>query len=140
MVRPVALYGSECRPSIKSDAQALHVMEMKMLRWSLGFTRLDKKENTEIRSRYGVAPITDKIAEGRLRYFGHIKRQSDTSVANTALTMAVPGKRPRGRPKQSWMNNIVKDLQAVGLTPDDALNRGKWKRGIKQADPGTGRD
>ena len=106
----------------------------------MGYTRLDKKENTEIRRWYGVAPITAKISEGRLRYFGHVKRQNNESVANTALAMVVPGKRPRGRPKQSWMNNIKKDLLTAGLTPDDALDRNKWKRGIKQADPGIGRD
>src|SRR5699024_1471499 len=40
MVRPVAIYGAECRPATKSTDQTLNVMEMNMLRWSLGVTRL----------------------------------------------------------------------------------------------------
>jgi len=35
IVRPVALYGAECWPITKTAEQKLHVMEMRMLRWTL---------------------------------------------------------------------------------------------------------
>jgi len=36
-------------PTTKTAEQKLHVMEMRMLRWTLGFTRLDRIRNTSIR-------------------------------------------------------------------------------------------
>jgi len=108
---------------------------MAMLRRSLGLSLLDHVENVEIRGRLGVAPITDKIAEARLRWFGHVKRMESDSVAHSALLMPLPGTRPRGKPKQRWTDNIKKDLERAGLSPDDAADRSEWRRMIRQADP-----
>ena len=51
VVRPVALYGSECWPATAKHEQALHVMEMRMLRWCLGLTRYDHAMNDDWESR-----------------------------------------------------------------------------------------
>ncbi|XDV17916.1 hypothetical protein PO909_023707 [Leuciscus waleckii] len=50
VVRPVALYGSECWPATTKHEQSLPVMEMKMLRWSLGLTRFDRVMNEDVRN------------------------------------------------------------------------------------------
>ena len=51
------------------------VAEMRMLRWMCGHTRKDKIRNDHIREWVGVAPITEKLVENRLRWFRHIKRR-----------------------------------------------------------------
>jgi len=140
VLRPVALYGSESRSSIKADIQILHVMQMNMLRWSLGLSRLDRIENTEVLRRMGVAPIEDKLAEGRLRWFGHVQRRDDESVARTALSLTVDGKKPVGHPKRTWMDNVAKDMKDAGVTADDALDRAAWRRRTHKADLGFPRD
>ncbi|EYC06858.1 hypothetical protein Y032_0073g739 [Ancylostoma ceylanicum] len=61
VVRPVALYGAECWAATKEVERRLSGMEMKMLRWMAGITRLDRICNQDIRQRFGVAPITDKL-------------------------------------------------------------------------------
>jgi len=38
----------------KTAEQKLHVMEMRMLQWTLGFTRLDQIRNTSIRQHLGI--------------------------------------------------------------------------------------
>ena len=43
------------------------VAEMRMLRWMCGHTRKDKIMNDHIREWVGVAPITEKFVENRLR-------------------------------------------------------------------------
>ncbi|KAK3560882.1 hypothetical protein QTP86_022912 [Hemibagrus guttatus] len=63
----LALYGSECWPAAAKHEQALHVMEMCMLRWSLGLTRWVHVMNTDVRKIMGIGPITDKMQEARLR-------------------------------------------------------------------------
>ncbi|KAK6734032.1 hypothetical protein RB195_017667 [Necator americanus] len=47
-------------------------------------------------------PITEKMKEARLRWFGHVLRREEDSVAKTALKLDVSGVRPRGRPKIRW--------------------------------------
>src|SRR5699024_7764892 len=137
MVRPVALYGAECRSTSKRDEYFMQVVEMKMLRWALGHTRLDRIPNTEIRSKMAVRPIGDKLLEARLRWFGHVDRREPNSVAKSAMLMVVAGRRSRGRPKIRWMDNVTADLQAVGLREADTQNRAKWRCLARRPDPIT---
>ncbi|KAK6736535.1 hypothetical protein RB195_019303 [Necator americanus] len=59
----------ECWPTTKALERVLHAMEMRMLRWTIGVT-LKKVSNDTVRSIFGVVPITEKMKEARLRWFG----------------------------------------------------------------------
>ncbi|KAL0173405.1 hypothetical protein M9458_029373 [Cirrhinus mrigala] len=48
VVCPVALYGSESWPVTAKHEQALHIMEMRMLHWSLRLTRLNHATNEDV--------------------------------------------------------------------------------------------
>ena len=102
MIRPVMMYGSECWTTKKSDINALGVAEMKMLRWSAGYTRLDRKKNEEIRSSLKVAPIQEKVVSNRLRWFGHVQRRENDHICRKIMTWEVQGKCKRGRPLKNW--------------------------------------
>lgn len=140
MVRPVALYGAECWPTTRKVEQMIHCMEMKMLRWSLGHTRMDKIRNEAIREKMQVAPITEKLQESRLRWFGHVQRRDPDTVSKRAFDLKVDGKRPRGKPKRRWMDVVQKDIKDNGLSLEDAQDRAKWRRSTMKADPATKRD
>nr|CDJ81375.1 unnamed protein product [Haemonchus contortus] len=116
------------------------VMETKMLRWTAGVTRLDRISNDAIRERFGVASIVDKMREARLRWYGHTLRAKNDSVRKISLNLDVSGKRPRGRPKQRWLDTLHEDLKAVNIHPDQAFNREKWRQHIRKADPAYKRD
>jgi len=130
VVRPAALYGTECWPTARKHEQSLHVMEMKMLRWMQGLTRLDHVTNYDIRQRLSITAIEKKMREVRLRWYGHVMRKEPKSVVRTALNLEPGGRRPRGRPKKRWMDTIQNDLHATNLTPEDASNRAAWRRRI----------
>ncbi|VDO69703.1 unnamed protein product, partial [Heligmosomoides polygyrus] len=124
VVRPVATYGAECWPVTKEIESRRSVTETKILRWTAGVTRLDRVRNDAIRQRFGVAPIAEKLRESRLRWYdairqrfgvapiaeklresrlrwyGHVLRANDDTVRKIGLNLEVPGKWPRGRPKQ----------------------------------------
>uniref|UniRef100_W5MA04 ribonuclease H n=1 Tax=Lepisosteus oculatus TaxID=7918 RepID=W5MA04_LEPOC len=134
VVRPVALYGTECWPTTKKHEQALHMMEMKMLRWTLGLTRLDHVMNEEVRKTPKVVPITEKMRELRLRWYGHVLRSNDTLMAETALELNVEGCRPRGRPFTRWLDRLKDNTRLAKVTCRDAADRTKWKNRCKQAD------
>jgi len=43
----------------------------------------------------------------------------------------VKGPTPRGRPKRTWREVVSEDCQAHKLNTEDAMDRGKWKKLIK---------
>ncbi|KAK6767378.1 hypothetical protein RB195_026578 [Necator americanus] len=94
-------------------------MEMRMLRWTIGVTLKEKVSNDTVRSIFGVVPITEKMKEARLRWFGHVLRREEDSVAQTALKLDVSGVRPRGRPKIRWLDRVKLDMIDAHLCTAD---------------------
>ncbi|KAK3506556.1 hypothetical protein QTP70_009082 [Hemibagrus guttatus] len=81
VVRPAMLYGLETVSLRKRQESELEVAELKMLRFSLGVTRLDRIRNEYIRGTAHVGRLGDKVREARLRWFGHVqRRESDEEV------------------------------------------------------------
>jgi len=64
-------------------------MEMRMLHWTLDFTRLDRIKNTSIKQQLGITAITEKMQEHRLRWYGHAQRANPSTVASLAYIMHV---------------------------------------------------
>ncbi|KAK6763276.1 hypothetical protein RB195_023837 [Necator americanus] len=110
VVRPVALYGCECWPTTKALERVLRAMEMRMLRWTIDVMLKEKVSNDTVRSIFGVVPITEKMKEARLRWFGHVLRREEDSVAQIALKLDVSGVGPRGRPKIRWLDRMKLDM------------------------------
>ncbi|MCJ8732893.1 hypothetical protein PDJAM_G00217090 [Pangasius djambal] len=72
VVRAAMLYGLETVALRKRQESELEVAELKMLRFSLGVTRLDRIRNEYIRGTAHVGRLGDKVMEARLRWFGHV--------------------------------------------------------------------
>ncbi|VDP10246.1 unnamed protein product [Heligmosomoides polygyrus] len=115
-------------------------METKMLRWTARVTRMDRIRNDAIRQKFGVAPIADKRREARLRWYGQVLRGKEDSVRKIGLNFEVIGKRSRGRPKQRWADTLHTDMKIAGVHTDQALDRERWRRNTRRADPATKRD
>ncbi|KAK3527767.1 hypothetical protein QTP86_006534 [Hemibagrus guttatus] len=75
VVRAAMLYGLETVSLRKRQESELEVAELKMLRFSLGVTRLDRIRNEYIRGTAHVGRLGDKVRETRLRWFGHVQRR-----------------------------------------------------------------
>ena len=41
------------------------------------------------------------------------------------------GSRPRGRPKRTWREVVEMDCQARKLNKEDAMDRSRWRKSIK---------
>ncbi|KAK3523656.1 hypothetical protein QTP70_006716 [Hemibagrus guttatus] len=81
VVRPAMLYGLETVSLRKRQESELEVAELKMLRFSLGVTRLDRIRNEYIRGTAHVGRLGDKVREARLRWFGHVQRREKMDPA-----------------------------------------------------------
>ena len=59
----------------KRQETEVEVAELKMLRFSLGVTRMEKIRNEHVRGTAQVGHVSDKVREERLRWFGHVQRR-----------------------------------------------------------------
>jgi hypothetical protein len=93
------LYEAECWPTKRRHIQQLSVIEMRMLRWICGYTRLDRVRNDDIRDWLGVAPIEEKLNQHQLRWFGHVHRRPLEAPVHIGIIRRDNNvKRGRGRP------------------------------------------
>ncbi|KAK3570507.1 hypothetical protein QTP86_020082 [Hemibagrus guttatus] len=131
VVRPAMLYGLETVLLRKRQESELEVAELKMLRFSLGVTRLDRIRNEYIRGTAHVGRLGDKVREARLRWFGHVQRRDSEYIGRRMLDMGLPGRRQRGRPKRRYMDVINEDMKLVGARVEDAEDRDRWREMIR---------
>ena len=98
------LYGLEMVALTKRREAETEVAELKMLRFSLEVTRMDKIRNEYIRGTAQVGRFVEKTREAGLRRYGHVRRKDDGYIGRRRLRMELPGKRKWGRPKGGlWM-------------------------------------
>ncbi|KAK3536000.1 hypothetical protein QTP70_023736, partial [Hemibagrus guttatus] len=90
VVRSAMLYGLETVSLRKRQESELEVAELKMLRFSLGVTRLDRIRNEYIRGTAHVGRLGDKVREARLRWFGHVQRRESEYIGRRMLDMELP--------------------------------------------------
>ena len=88
---------------------------MRMLRWMSGHTMMDRIQYQEFREKLGVAPISSKMRENRLRWFGHVQRKTLYAPVRSIKSIIVEGKRSRGRPRRTWEEQIKNDLHKLNL-------------------------
>ncbi|KAK3533744.1 hypothetical protein QTP70_025050 [Hemibagrus guttatus] len=135
VVRPAMLYGLKTVSLRKRQESELEVAELKMLRFFLGVTRLDRIRNEYIRGTTHVGRLGDKVREARLRWFGHVQRRESEYIGRRMLDMELPGRRQRGRPKRRYMDGINEDMKLVGASVEDAEDRDRWREMIRCGDP-----
>ncbi|KAK3512367.1 hypothetical protein QTP70_007366 [Hemibagrus guttatus] len=135
VVRAAMLYGLETVSLRKRQESELEVAELKMMRFSLGVTRLDRIRNEYIRGTAHVGRLGDKVREVRLRWFGHVQRRESEYIGRRMLDMELPGRRQRGRPKRRYMDGINEDMKLVGARVEDAEDRDRWREMIRCGDP-----
>ncbi|GJW02905.1 hypothetical protein Tco_1561761 [Tanacetum coccineum] len=109
----------------------MEVAEMRMLRWTCDKTLLDMIPNGAFRRNLQVATIVNKMREGRLRWFGHVKRRPQSAPVRRVETIVVDGVRRRGRPKLRWEDRLKTDLKELLLSEDMTSDRNSWRTRIR---------
>ena len=74
----------------------------------------------EPHSLYRSPNIVRVIKSRRLRWVGHVARMEEGRSVFKILTGKPTGKRPLGRPRRRWEDNIRMDLKEIGI------NAGNW--------------
>ena len=73
-----------------------------------------KLRNEELNDLYASPNIVRVIKSRIMRWAGHVARMGERRGVYRLLVGEPEGKRPLGRPRRRWENNIKMDLQEVG--------------------------
>jgi len=87
--------------------------------------------NEELNDLYSSPNIVRVIKSMRMRWAGHVARMGEERGVYRVLGEKPEGKRPLGRPRRSWVDNIRMDLQEVGCGYMDWIGlaqvRDRWR-------------
>jgi hypothetical protein len=113
------------------------VFENRVLRRIFGLKRDEvtgewrKFHNKELHDLYSSSSIIRIIKPRRMRWVGHIARMREKRNAYRLLVGKPEGKRPLGRPRRRWVDNIRMYLGEVGWGDVDwiglAKDKNRWR-------------
>jgi hypothetical protein len=90
-----------------------------------------KLHNEELNDLYSLPNIVRVVKSRRMRWTGHVARMGEDRNVNRVLVGKPEGKRPLGRPRRRWEDNIKMDLQEVGGVRGDWMelvqDRDRWR-------------
>ena len=73
-----------------------------------------KLHNEELSDLYSLPNIVRVVKSRRMRWAEHVARMGEGSGVHRVLVGKPEGKRPLGRSRRRWEDNIKMDLQEVG--------------------------
>jgi len=119
------------------EERKLRVFENMVLRRIFGPGRdevtgeLRRLHNEELNDLYSSPNTARVIKSRRMKWVGHVVRMGEESGVYSVLVGKPEGKRPLGRPRRRWVDNIRMVLQEVGCGYIDwiglAQDRDRWR-------------
>ena len=114
------LYGCETWSRTLREEHRLRVSENRMLRRIFEPKRDEvtgerrKLHNEELNDLNSSPVVVWVIKSRRMRWAGHVARMVERRGVYMVLVEKPEGRRPLGRPRRKWEDNIKMDLQKVG--------------------------
>jgi len=131
------VYGCETWSLILRDQRRLRVFENRVLRRLLGPTWDEVKSewkklyNEKLNDLYCSPNVIWVNKSGRMRLAGHVVPIGEESGVHRDLVGKLEGKRPLGRSRRRWKDNINTDLQEVEWRDVEWINlaqdRDSWR-------------
>ena len=134
ILRPILTYGCECWTLTSKTRSKIQAAEMRVLRIIKGVTRRDRMRNEDIRKELYIDSILIFVERAQLRWYGHVMRMEENRTPNRWLNWRPRGRRPLGRPRKRWCDNINEALRNRGSSLQQVLqerrydDRADWRR------------
>ena len=141
LVMPVLLYSCEAWTLTGGLKRRLNTFVCNSLRRIFGIRWQDHVSNQRVLELAGMSCVTCQIRLRQLRSFGHVMRFPPTDPANKILCAGDPKgwKRPVGRPRKRWLEQLEENLVSVSVTGLAAArsyarrSAGVWKAKVDAA-------
>jgi len=137
IILPIVLYGCETWSLTLREERRLRVFENRVFRRVFGPKRNEvtgewrKLHNEELSDTYSLPNIEGVVKSRRMRWAGHVARMTEGRGVHRVLVGKPEGRRPLGRPRRRWEDNIKIDLQEVGGScrhwMELAQDRDRWR-------------
>jgi hypothetical protein len=131
------LYGCETWSLTLREERRLRVFENRVLRRVFGSKRHEvtgewrMPHNKELNDLYSLPSIVWVVKSRRMKWAGHVARMGEDRGVYRVLVGKPKGKRPLGKLRRRWEDNIKIDLQEVGGGRGDwmelAQDRESWR-------------
>jgi hypothetical protein len=119
VILPVVLYGCETWSLTLREEHRPRVFENRVLRLYGPKREEDglwrKLHNDELHSLYSSSNIVRVINSRRMRWAGHLARMGKGRGVYRVFVGKLEGRKPLGRPRCRWEDNIKMDLREMGL-------------------------
>jgi hypothetical protein len=115
-ILPAVLYGCETWSPTLREEHRLRVFENRVLRRIFGPKRDEvtggwrKVHDEKLHKLYSSPSIIRMIKSRRMRWAGYVARTGEKRNSYRILVGKPEGKRPLGRPRRKWVDNIEMDL------------------------------
>jgi hypothetical protein len=94
-----------------------------------------KLHNEELHNLYSSPNVIRMTKSRRMRWAEHVARMGEKRNAYRILVGKPEGKKPLGRLRRRWVNNIKMNLREIGLDDMDwidlAQDRNQWRAHVK---------
>jgi hypothetical protein len=110
----------------KEEERKIQAMEMIFLRGILGKIRRDKVRN-DIREQLKVDDTKHDMEKYILKWYDHVMHMADERIEKKMLEMILRGKRPIGRLRTSWMDQIKTDMEKRGKKWTQVQQDREWE-------------
>jgi hypothetical protein len=130
IILPVVLYGCETWSLAVREERKLKVFENRMLRIIFGpkrdgvTGRWKNCINDKLHYLYFSPSIIRIIKWRRMRWAEHVGRMGEKRTVYTLLVGKPDRKRPLGRPRRRWIDNIKMNLLEIGFSAVDWIGTG----------------
>jgi hypothetical protein len=115
----VVLYGCETWSLILKEERRLRVFENRVLSRIFGPKRDEeigewRKLHEELNGLYALPNTVRLLKSRRMKWAGNVARKREGKSVYRLLVLKPEGRRPLGRPRRRWENNIKIELQELG--------------------------
>ena len=101
---------------------------------------MDRLRNEVIQQRLGIEGVLKYIERNQLRWFGHVKRMEDGRIPKRWHNWTPTTRRPVGRPRKRWIEQIEQALIGRQTTLVEVLerevfnDRSRWRELVARQD------